>query len=122
VNLQITIRQSGDVTIVDLKGRMTIGEDNDLLSHRLRELVANGVRKLLLNLAEVTQLDSSGICTIAEASITLSRYDGSLALLRPRDRVREVLEVMHLTDRIRTFEDESRALASFQSQGRSAGA
>ena len=120
MDLQISIRESGDITIVDLQGRVTIGVDNDLLSHYLRELVTKGVRNLLVNLADVTQMDSSGIGTIAGVFVTLSRYDGSLKLLRPRARVRAVLEVMHLPDRIPTFEDETQALASFRPQGSSA--
>ncbi len=79
--LQISIRESGDVTIVDLQGRVTIGADNDLLSSHLRKLVANGVRNLLMNLADVTQMDSSGIGTIAGTFVNLSRYGGNLKLL-----------------------------------------
>jgi anti-sigma B factor antagonist len=122
VNLQISMRESGNVTIVDLQGRVTIGVDNDLLSRHLRELVTKGARNLLINLADVAQIDSSGIGTIAGVFVTLDRYGGSLKLLSPRGRVRTVLEVMRLLDRIPTFEDESQALASFQPQGYSAGA
>lgn len=115
--LQISIRESGDVTVVDLQGRATIGVDNDLLSNRLRKLVASGVRNLLMNLADVTQVDSSSIGTIAETFLTLSRYGGSLKLLRPRGHVRVVLDVTRLLDKIPSFEDETQALASFRPQG-----
>jgi len=73
VDLQISIQESGDVTILDLQGRATIGADSDLLSGHLQKLVANGVRKLLLNLADVTQLDSSGISAIVETNVSLGR-------------------------------------------------
>jgi anti-sigma B factor antagonist len=122
VNLQISMRESGNVTIVDLQGRVTIGVDNDVLSRHLRELVAKGIRNLLINLADVVQIDSSGIGTIAGVFVTLDRYGGSLKLLRPRGRVRAVLEVMHLLDRIPSFDDETEALSSFRPQGYSAGA
>src|SRR5713226_10785510 len=78
VGLQISIRKSGDVTILDLQGRATIGVDSDLLSSHLQKLVANGVHKLLLNLADVAQMDSSGISAITGTYVSLSRRGGSL--------------------------------------------
>ena len=113
MDLQISIRESGDVTILDLQGRATIGADSDLLISHLQGLVANGVRKLLLNLADVTQLDSSSISAITVTYVSLSRQGGSLKLLRPCGRVRAVLRVVRLPDIIPTFEDEAQALASF---------
>ena len=117
MDLQISIRESGDVTILDLQGRATIGVDSDLLISHLQRLVANGVRKLLVNLADVTQLDSSGISAIAGTSVSLSRQGGSLKLLCPCGRVRAVLRVIRLPDIIPTFEDEAQALASFRPHG-----
>ena len=76
--------------------------------------------KLLLNLANVTQLDSSGISAIIGAHVSLSRQGGSLKLVCPRGRVRAVLRVIRLPDIIPTFEDEAQALASFRPQGFSA--
>jgi len=120
VDLQISIRTSGDVTILDLQGRATIGVDSDLLSGHLQMLIANGVRKLLLNLADLTQLDSSGISAISGIYVSLRLQGGSLKLLRPCGRVRAVLRVIRLLDIIPTFEDEAQALASFRPQGYSA--
>ena len=121
MDLQISIRESAGVTIVDLKGKATIGDDNDLLSSELRKLVANGVRNLLLNLADLTQVDSSSIGTIAATFVSLSRQGGSLKLLRPRDRVQAALGATRLLDHIPTFEDETQALLSFGPRGHSAG-
>jgi anti-anti-sigma factor len=120
VGLQISVRESGDVTILDLRGRATIGVDSDLLISHLQSLVANGVRKLLLNLAAATQLDSSSIGAIMGTYVSLRRQGGSLKLLRPRGRVRTVLRVIRLLDTIPTFEDETQALASFRPRGYSA--
>jgi anti-sigma B factor antagonist len=120
VGLKISIRQSGDVTILDLHGRATIGVDSDLLSSQIQKLVANGMRKLLLNLADVTQVDSSSISAITGAYVSLARQGGSLKLLRPGGRVRTVLRVTRLLEIIPTFEDETQALASFRPQGYSA--
>jgi anti-anti-sigma factor len=117
VGLQISIRESGDVTILDLRGRATIGVDSDRLLSHLQKLVANGVRKVLLNLADLTQLDSSGISAITGTCASLARLGGTLKLLRPRGRVRTVLRVIRLTDIIPTFEDEAQALASFRPKG-----
>ncbi len=120
MGLQISIRESGDVTILDLQGRVTIGVDSDLLSGQLENLVANGVRNLLLNLADVTQLDSSGVSAIVGTYVSLRRQGGSLKLLCPCGRVRAVLQVIHMPEIIPTFEDETEALASFRPKGYSA--
>ena len=120
MGLQISIRKSGDVTILDLQGRATIGVDSDLLSGQLENLVANRVRKLFLNLVAVTQLDSSSISAIVETYLSLRRQGGSLKLLCLCGRVRAMLRVIRLPDIIPTFEDEAQALASFRLQGYSA--
>ena len=120
MSLQVSIRESDDVTILDLTGRVMVGLDTDLLSPHLQEVVAKGVRKLLLNLTAVTQIDSSGVSAIAKTQASLSRQGGSLKLLRPSGRVRAVLKAVHLLDLIPTFEDEAEALASFRPQGYSA--
>ena len=120
MDLQISIRESGDVAILDLQGRATIGADSDLLISHLQRLIASGVRKLLLNLDDLTQLDSSGISAITKTYVSLGRQGGSLKLLRPCGRVRAVLRVVRLPDIIPTFEDEAQALASFRPEGYSA--
>jgi anti-sigma B factor antagonist len=116
VGLQISIRESGDVTILDLQGRVTIGAGRFLLNDYLRKLVAEGARKLLLNLEDVTQLDSSGVSAVVGTCVSLSRQGGSLKLLCPRGRVQDVLRIMRVTDIIPAFENETQALASFQPQ------
>jgi anti-anti-sigma factor len=120
VSLQISTRESAGVTIVDLDGKATLGADNDLLNSNLRKLVASGTCNLLLNLAKLTQVDSSGIGTIASAFISVSRQGGTLKLLRPRGRVRAALDAMKWFDYIQTFEDEAQALASFNLDRQSA--
>ena len=114
--LQISIREVAGVTVLDIQGRATIGVGRFLLSVHLRKLVAKGVRKLLLNLADVTQLDSSGISPAVGTYVSLGRQGGSLKLVCPRGRVQDVLRVMRVADFIPTFEDETQALASFQLQ------
>ncbi len=113
MSLHIAMRKAGDVTIVDLQGRATIGSGNDAFSDKLRKLVESGERKLLINLAGVSQVDSSGISSLVRAYVTLERVGGKLKLLRPQSRVREVLELTRLLGAIPTFDDEAKALASF---------
>lgn len=121
MGLQISTRESGDVTILDLRGRSTIdGGESELLSNQLQKLVASGVRKLLLNLADLTQVDSSGVSIIVRTYVSLKRQGGDLGLLRPSGRVLEVLTVVHLIDAIPSFQDEAEALASFRPRGYSA--
>ena len=120
MSLQISIWQSGDVTVLDLVGRATIGADSGLLSSHLEKLVAKGVRSLLLNLADLTQLDSSGVSAIVRTFVSLRRQNGDLKLLRPCGRVLLMLTVIHLLDAIPCFQDETQALASFRPRGYSA--
>ena len=121
MTLQISTRESGDVSILDLRGRSTIdGGETELLSNQLRRLVSNGVRKVLLNLADLTQVDSSGVSIIVGTFVSLKRQDGDLKLLRPSGRVLEVLTVLHLIEIIPSFQDEAEALASFRPRGYSA--
>jgi anti-anti-sigma factor len=121
VGLQVSIRECGDVTILDLRGRSTIdGGESELLSSHLKKLVANGVRKLLLNLADLTQVDSSGVSIIVETYVSLRGQGGDLKLLRPGGRVLKVFRVLHLLEIVGTFEDETQALASFRPLGYSA--
>ena len=118
MGLQVSIRKSDDLTILDVRGRSTIDSgESELLSSHLQELVANGVRKLLLNLAELTQVDSSGISIIVESYLSLKRQGGDLRLLCPRGRVLEVLRVLQLLETIPSFEDEAQAVGSFRPLG-----
>ena len=80
----------------------------------LRDLTATGKRKLLLNLVNLSHIDSSGVSIIVEMYVSVKRSDGELKLLSPRGRVLDVLRVFRLLDVIPSFEDETNALASFQ--------
>ena len=121
MGLQISIRKSDDVTILDLRGRSTIDAgESELLESRLQKLVANGARKMLLNLAELTQIDSSGISVIVGTCVSLRRQGGDLRMLRPTGLVQEVFRVLRLLESIASYEDEAQALASFQSRGHAA--
>ena len=112
MGLQISSRTESGVTVLDVRGRATLGPGNDALSAELRKVVGNDAAKVLVNLAGVTQIDSSGISTIVRSFVTLERGGGKLALLKPTGHVRDVLELTRLIQSIPTYDDESTALAS----------
>jgi anti-sigma B factor antagonist len=115
MHLKISTRQSGDVTILDLDGRVTIGLDCDSLNAQFQALTQKGVKKVLVNLIHVSQLDSTGISSLVRAFITMQHSDGAFKLLNPSGRVREVLDLTRLNRTIPTFEDETEAISSFSS-------
>lgn len=102
------------MTLVVLQGRATIGAGNDALVNKLREVVDGGAQKLLVNLEGVSQIDSSGISTLVRNYVTLGKKGGTLKLLKPTGRVKEVLDVTRLTSCIPSFDDEAKAVASFK--------
>ena len=100
---------------MDLRGRSTVNDgESEQFSRGLGKLVASGARKLLLNLADLTQIDSSGVSIIAETYLALKRQGGRLKLLCPRGRVLQVLTVFRFLDVLESFEEEAKALASFE--------
>jgi anti-sigma B factor antagonist len=113
MSLQLFVRRAADVVILDLHGRAMIGPANDILNDQLRQLIEDGTSKLLINLTDVTQLDSSSIGTIVNAFVSLKRRGANLKLLRPHGNVRLVLETAHLLDVIPSIYDEAEAIASF---------
>jgi len=121
MGLDISIRECGDVTILDLRGKSTVsGGESELLCGHLPELVAKGASKLLLNIADLSQVDSSGVSVIVQTYVSLKRHGGDLKLLYPGGRVLQVLTALHLLDIIQSFDDEAKALASFGPQRYSA--
>jgi anti-anti-sigma factor len=118
VALQISIRESGDITILDLQGRATINDgESDLLTAKLEGLIAKGVRKLVLNLVDLSHVDSSGFSVIVKVCVALRAQGGDLRFIRPRGRALLAFNVLRLLDLIPTFETESEALDSFRRKG-----
>jgi anti-anti-sigma factor len=113
LSFKISIREAGTIRIVDASGRITIGESSDQLHRELHELADRGWNKILVNLADVAQIDSSGISTLVRNSISLTRAGGSLRLLVGPGRVLDALTVTRLVEAIPTFHDQATALASF---------
>ena len=111
--MEIEQRPSGDVVILDLKGKLTIGSGDELLKDKIHSLMQQGYRKLLLNLAEVPYVDSAGLGAIVSGYTTVSREGGSLRLLGLTSRIQDLLSITKLLTIFDTYESESEAVASF---------
>ena len=126
MSLKYDIRQTGDVAILDLNGRLSLGEavafgpGSDVgLSETIRELTKKGQKKILLNLAEVTYVDSSGVGQLVGALTTARNQGGDLKLLKPSSNVLDVLKTTKLDTVFDIRQDEAAAIQSFS---KSAGA
>jgi anti-sigma B factor antagonist len=112
--LEVHHTKHGDIIAVDVRGRATLGENSELLDRELQRLAADGWMKMLVNLTDVVQMDSSGISALVRQCTGLSRRGGSLRLVCPKGRVHDALSVTRLLEAIPTFDTEAKALASFQ--------
>jgi anti-anti-sigma factor len=111
--MEINVREFGDVSILDVHGRLTIGEPADQLHDALQSVVQKGAKRVVVVLNGIPQIDSSGISTLVRISIKLAREGGVLRLVCGPGRVRDALTVTRLVEAIPTFETESAALANF---------
>lgn len=113
MSLKLTTRQVGDVTIVDAAGRITLGEGSSAFRDTIKELVNKGHKKILVNLGDVTYIDSSGIGELVSGYTTVSNAGGQLKLLNLTKRVHDLLQITKLYTVFEVFDDEAKALASF---------
>lgn len=112
--LKIRGRQVGDITIVDLSGRLTIGEGTITLRRAIGSLLKEGKKKILLNLEGVSYIDSSGIGELVSSYTLVSRNAGGLKLLKLTQTVKELLAITKLLSVFDAYEDEAEALKSFK--------
>jgi len=106
-------RQVDGVTIVDLSGRITLGEGSVVLRDQVRDLLSKGQNKILLNLADVTYIDSSGIGELVSAFTTVRNNGGELKLLNLTKKVHDLLQITKLYTVFDIKDDEASAIASF---------
>ena len=111
--MEIKVRASGPVSVLDVRGRLTIGESSEQLHEALQSVIDQGARKVVVILNGVPQIDSSGISTLVRISIQLAREGGILRLVCGPGRVRDALTVTRLIEAIPAFETEAAALANF---------
>jgi anti-sigma B factor antagonist len=113
--MQIEERTIGDVVVLDLKGKVTLGQGDELLKDKVNSLVNQGHRKIVLNLADVPYVDSAGLGEIVRTYTTVSRQGGSMKLLNLTKRITDLLSITKLLTVFETFDVESDAVRSFSS-------
>jgi len=113
MSIKLSSRQVGDVTVVDAAGRITLGEGSSALRDMLRDMVAKGQKKILLNLSEVSYIDSSGIGELVSGFTTVTNQGGSLKLLGLTKRVKDLLQITKLYTVFDVHDDEAAAVRSF---------
>jgi anti-sigma B factor antagonist len=113
VSVKLSTRQVGNVSVVDVAGRITLGEGSAALREMLRDMVAKNQNKILLNLGDVTYIDSSGIGELVSAYTTVANTGGQLKLLNLNKRVKDLLQITKLYTVFEVKEDEADAIRSF---------
>ena len=116
--MQIEERKVGDVVVLDLKGKITLGEGDELLKDKVNSLSNQGYKKLLLNLEAVPYIDSAGLGEIVRTYTTVSRQGGSLKLLNLTKRITDLLSITKLLTVFETFDTEGDAIKSFSASAK----
>ncbi len=111
--MQIDERAVGEVTILDLKGKITLNEGDEVLKDKINSLIMQGKKKILLNLAEVPYIDSAGLGEIVRTYTTVSRQGGQLKLVNLTKRITDLLMITKLLTVFETFEVEQDAIKSY---------
>ena len=114
MTMKASTRQVDGVTVVDLSGRITLGEGSVVLRDTVRDLIGKGDKRILLNLGDVTYIDSSGIGELVSAFTTVRNQGGELKLLRLTKKVHDLLQITKLYTVFDVRDDETQAIASFK--------
>ncbi|KAA6457841.1 STAS domain-containing protein [Acidobacteria bacterium AB60] len=115
MSLKLNTREARGVVIIDVSGRLTMGEAVADIREEIHDQVAQGARKLLLNLAEVTYIDSAGLGELTAAFTSVKNREGQLKLLSLTKRVHDLMQITKLYTVFDVYDDEKTALASFGS-------
>ena len=113
MTMKASTRQVDGVTVVDLSGRITLGEGSVVLRDTVRDLISKGDKRILLNLGDVTYIDSSGIGELVSAFTTVRNQGGELKLLKLTKKVHDLLQITKLYTVFEVHNDEAAALRSF---------
>ncbi len=111
--MEIHIRNSGNITIIDLSGNLIIGKSEESLREIIKQLLAEERKLMLLNLADVPTIDSSGIGAMIKSYTSVQEANGKLKVLKPSRMARQLLSITGLLSVLETFEDEKAAISSF---------
>ena len=111
--MKIDERTVGEVTVLDMQGKLLIGEGDELLRERINNLVESGKTKILLNLGDVPYMDSAGLGEVVRCYTTVSRKNGKLKLVNLTKRLQDLLSITKLLTVFETYEDEAEAVQSF---------
>ena len=114
MSMKVTTRQVDGVTILDLSGRITLGEGSVQLRDAVRDLLAKGQKNILLNLADVNYIDSSGIGELVSAYTTVRNQGGELKLLNLTKKVHDLLQITKLYTVFDVKDDEAAAVKAFK--------
>ena len=113
MSFKATVRHTGDVAIVDLAGRLTLGEGSGALRSTIKDLIAQGDKKILLNLKDVSYIDSSGLGEMIGSYASVANAGGRIKLLNAENRVRDLLTVTKLYSVFEDYSNEAIAVISF---------
>ena len=111
--MQIEERVVSDVTILDLKGKITLGEGDEALREKINQLIGQNKKRILLNLAEVPYIDSAGLGEVVRTYTTVSRQGGQLKLVNLTKRITDLLSITKLLTVFEAFDSEPEALKSY---------
>ena len=115
--MNISERMVGDVVIVEVSGKITLGDGGDMaLKDKMGSLIQQGRKKVLLNLGDVSYVDSAGLGEIVQSYATVTKNGGALKLLNVTKRIKDLLSITKLLTVFDTFDSEAEALASFSSK------
>ena len=113
MSIDFSTRQAGDITIVDLKGRITLGEGSVTLRDAVHDLLSKGKKRILMNLGDVNYIDSSGIGELVSAYTTAKKQGGELKLLNLTKKIHDLLQITKLYTVFDVKDDEALAVESF---------
>jgi len=116
--MQIDERTVGDVVVLDIKGRVQLGEGDEMLKDKVNSLLNQGRKKIVLNLADVPYIDSAGLGEVVRTFTTVSRQGGSLKLLNLTKRITDLLAITKLLTVFDTYDSEQEAVQSFSASAK----
>ena len=112
--MTVTARTVDDITILDVQGTITVGEQAERLRDKVRSVVMEGARRIVVNMAGISYVDSAGLGELIAAYTTTTRQSGTLKLLNTTKRLTDLLVITKLATVFETFDNEAEAVASFR--------